>query len=123
MNLKRLIEEQVTSVFLNTDHFAERITVVSDSENQMTVTAVVDVPEVSSEDIEGTMQIAASEFSRLNYRSGVPFVAVRKGVSFDIYDALPENMGMVTLLIRRKFAERKHSDLYDLHGKQIPFSE
>jgi hypothetical protein len=123
MNLSRLIEEHVSTVFLNTDHFAERITVASDSDNQMTVTAVIDIPEVNSGDIEGTMQISAEQFSRFNYRSGVPFVAVRKGVQFDIYDALPENMGMVTLLIRRKFADKKHSDLYDLHGNQIPFSE
>ena len=110
-------------MFLNTDHFAEQITVLSDSENQMTVTAVVDIPEVNGGEIEGTMQISAEKFSRFNYRSGVPFVAVRNSIEFDIYDALPPNMGMVTLLIRRKFAAETHSDLYDLHGNQIPYAQ
>jgi len=123
MSLKDQITADVQDVFLNVSDFAEQITVVSDSDNQTTVTAVVDIPEVNSGDIEGTMVISATEFSRLNYRSGLPFVAVRKGIQFDVYDALPENMGMVTLLIRRKFVDKKHSDLYDLHGNQIPFAE
>jgi hypothetical protein len=123
MSLKRLIEEQVSSVFLNADHFAEQITVVSDSENQMTVTAVVDVPDTNSTDIEGRAVISEASYNRLNYRAGISFVAIHNGVAFDIYDAMPPDMGMVSLLIRRKFADKKHSDIYDLHGNQIPFSE
>jgi len=123
MSLSRLIEEHVSTVFLNTDHFAKLITIVSDSDNQMTVTAVVDIPDTNGGDVEGRMIISAVDHSRLNYRAGTPFVAIRNSVSFDVYDAMPEDMGMVTLLVRRKFADKKHSDIYDLHGNQIPFAE
>ncbi len=123
MSLNRLIEEHVSTVFLNTNHFAETVDVVSDYGNQMAVTAIVDLPEVSGRDVEGTMVMSEVAFSRLNYRSGTPFIARRKNVEFDIYRVLPSDMGMVTMLIRRKFAEETHTDLYDLHGNQIPYAD
>jgi hypothetical protein len=123
MSLRDLIASDVNDVFLNEEDFALQITIVSDSENQMTVTAVIDIPDTNSTDIEGRAVISEAAYNRLNYRAGVPFVAIHNGVAFDIYDAMPPDMGMVSLLIRRKFEDKKHSDLYDLHGNQIPFSE
>jgi hypothetical protein len=123
MSLSRLIEEHVSTVFLNMDHFAERITVVSDSDNQMTVTAVIDIPDTNGGDVEGRMQVSAAEATRFTFRAGIPYQFTRKGIVFDIYDEMPEEMGLVTLLVRKKKETNRHTDIYDIDGEQAVWHE
>lgn len=42
---------------------------------------------------------------------------------YDVYSHTPDQYGTTVFNVRRKFEEQQHSNLYDLHGKQIPYAD
>ena len=122
MSLNRLIEEQVSSVFLNLSHFAEEVTFHCPS-GPLDLTAIVDVDEPVTDDtgtrptlFTGKVHVAESDIEKIARDGLYPLTVTAKGNRWHLTDSGNVNHGMRTFGLRRH--ERKLSNAVTLDGKQ-----
>lgn len=128
MSLNRLIEEHISTVFLNTDHFAERITLHLDG--GVRLNAIVDIPDVGDSaegavDTTGILSVASADLKRFLLKDGLVLEATIRDTIWHLYDQSTDEFGMIKFLIRRKNNDvnRKYTNLYDLSGDQTTWQE
>lgn len=119
------MREHVSAVFLNTDHFAELITLHLDG--NVSLKAIVDIPESTDTGdgtfpITGSVSIAAADLKRLRLADKTTLEATVRAELWHMYEQSTDEFGMVRFQIRRKFQEQKYTNRYDLQGNQIPFA-
>lgn len=122
------MREHVLTVFLNTDHFAESITLHRDGDVRLK--AIVDIPETAESaegvvDTIGTLSVATSELTRLRLKDGLILEATVRNAVWHLYDQSTDEFGMTKFMIRRKdnSTNRKYTNLYDLSGEQTTWQE
>lgn len=122
MSLKDRIIADVATVFLNTDHFAESVTLIR-TVGESVVTAVVEIDDPIAEeenppDVEGNMKIATTDVEHMDL-DGTPVLQARiRGELYHVFDHAADDFGMTRFSIRRKFTEARHSNLYDISDRQ-----
>jgi hypothetical protein len=107
--------------------FSTDVDFILDDDYELRFKAFVDIDQIPSgegfSDVEGRVTVKtadlvarSAEFTLLNR------VRFRNQI-YDVYAQAPDHAGLTVLNIRRKFEEQAQSNLFDLHGKQIPYSE
>jgi len=122
------MREHVSTVFMNTDHFAETIKLHLDGD--VTLKAIVDIPGAveSAEgavDTVGTLSVATVDLNRLRLKDGLVREATIRNAIWHLYDQSTDEFGMIKFMIRRKdnSTNRKYTNLYDLSGEQTTWQE
>lgn len=128
MSLNQLIREHVSTVFMNTDHFAELITLHLDG--GVKLKAIVDIPDVGDSvegaiDTTGILSVASTDLKRFHLKDGLVLEATIRNTIWHLYDQSTDEFGMIKFLIRRKNnnVNRKYTNLYDLSGDQTTWQE
>lgn len=128
MSLNQLMREHVSTVFLNTDHFAE--TIILHLNGGIRLKAIVDIPETGDSvegaiDVTGVISVTTSELTRLRLKDGVTLEATIRNTVWHLYDQSTDEFGMTKFLIRRKLnaVNNKYTNLYDLSGDQTTWQE
>jgi|694.fasta_scaffold01648_10 hypothetical protein len=122
MSLNRLIEEHVSTVFLNTEHFAESVCFHC-QHSTISLNGIVTIDEPVRDDsgeemttYTGQVEIAEVDVSKLSYGGQFPLTATIKGNLWHLSDSGDSVHGMRTIGIRRQ--ERRLSNAVTLDGKQ-----
>lgn len=120
MSLNRLISEHVETVFLNTEHFAETLTLNTGD----TVVGLVELDTflVSTDrqgEQAGRLHVKTTDAARLNAAKTL----VYEGHVFHINgEGTPQN-GMVVYEILRTLQENGKSNIYDINDEQAEWHE
>lgn len=113
---------------LGTRHNGESITFSNAADQTAIVKAIVEIDDVTSAadgyiDITGRLFVETAVVLQKLSPLGTILKAVVRGTQWHVYEQSENRDGLVFINIRRKFAEQQHTNLYDLHGNQIPYSE
>jgi hypothetical protein len=122
VSLNQLIEEHVTSVFLNINHFAELV-IFNCPSGPLEITAQVFVDEPLRDDsgnrptqYTGEIHIAEADVSKIARDGNYPLTVHAQGNKWLLVDSGNSSAGMRIFGIRRN--ERKLSNAVTLDGKQ-----
>ncbi len=108
--------------------FNTEIVFVLDSGSELQFLGYVDIEEIPSGgegfvDVNGKVIVQTSKLvAELPDFSGLKQCRFRNEL-YDVYSHAPDQYGTTVFNIRRKFEEQQHSNLYDLHGNQIPYAD
>jgi hypothetical protein len=113
---------------LGTRHNGESITLSNADDVSATVKAIVEIDDVTSDAegfdiITGLLLIETATVLRKVAPLGTVISATTRGEQWHVYDKSGDRDGFTRFNIRRRHVEQTHTNLYDLHGNQIPFSE
>lgn len=107
--------------------FNRTVDFINTDDEELQVPCFVDTETIPSgegfSDVQGRIGISSTVF---NARIGSTIgqwtrVRIRNEI-WDVYTKQTDEYGTVILNVRRKYEEQPHSNLYDLHGNQIPFA-
>ena len=122
------MREHVSTVFMNTEHFAELITLHLDGD--VKIKAIVDIPDAvesveGAVDTVGALSVATADLNRLRLKDGLVREATIRNAIWHLYDQSTDELGMIKFMIRRKdnSTNRKYTNLYDLSGEQTTWQE
>lgn len=108
-------------------HNAELVTLYGDENAETRVSAIVDLDDATSAgegfvEIEGRLSVRTTDFSGKIIPNGVVRSALIRGEVYYTFAQSTDRNGLTTFNIRRKYEEQQQSNLYDLHGEQIPLA-
>jgi hypothetical protein len=108
-------------------HNGETVTLYGDDDSETKVSAIVDLDDATSAgegfvEIEGRLSVRTADFSGKINPNGVVRSALIRGHVYYTFSQSTDQNGLTTFNIRRKFDEQQQSNLYDLHGNQIPYA-
>ncbi len=108
--------------------FDTEIVFVRDSGDELQFLGWVDIEELPSGgegfvDVNGKVIVQTSKLIAEVEELGSLKQCRFRDELFDVYSHSPDQYGTTAFNIRRKFDEQQHSNLYDLHGKQIPYAD
>jgi hypothetical protein len=122
MSLNQLISEHVTTVFLNTDHFAETVTFHCPS-GPVEVTGIIEIDPPIRDDngvtptqYTGQIHIASIDVAKLSRDKVYPLKVTAQGYDWHVTDSGHDVHGMQIFGIARQ--ERKSMNAITLDGKQ-----
>jgi hypothetical protein len=114
---------------LGTRHNGEFITLSNADDGSATVKAIVEIDDVNSAGsdgfivINGRLLIETAIVARKVAALGTVLTAVVRSEQWHVYEQSGDRDGWTHFSIYRKFQDAKHSNLYDLHGNQIPYAD
>ncbi len=109
--------------------FDREVDFIDDDGNELRFNCFYDLDEIPSGegtvDLQGSVSVRTSDLlAKVDADAYGDWKQARiKDQIFDVYAAMPDEYGSTVFNVRRKFEEQQHSNLYDLHGKQIPYAE
>ena len=108
--------------------FATDIDFILDDESELRFSAFTDIDQIPSggedfTEVDGRLTVKTADLvARYAEFTVLTKVRIRDQI-YDVYAQAPDHAGLTVFNIRRKFEEQEQSNLFDLHGKQIPYSE
>ena len=122
MSLNQLISEHVTTVFLNTSHFAESVTFHCPS-GPVEVTGIIEIDppirdgnSVTPTQYTGQIHIASADVVKISRDKMYPLKVTAQGYDWNVTDSGHDVHGMQVFGISRQ--ERKSMNAVTLDGKQ-----
>jgi hypothetical protein len=116
--------EQVESVFFNTDHFAESVTLHGDTD--VTVTALIDLGSVIADpqseevpELTGFLTVKTSDSAAVQ---AAQYLTMR-GQRFHINGNGTDEHGMTTYNVVRQLAENTRTNIFDIEDQQAVWRE
>jgi hypothetical protein len=115
----------VPRLFVQFGHSVDLIS--ADDATEYRIDAMVSMDPVGTEegfsDVQGNVTVKTADFARCVETIASASKCRHKGQIFDVYGEASEHCGLTVFNIRRKYSEQANTNIYDLHGNQIPFSE
>jgi hypothetical protein len=108
--------------------FGRDIDFILDDDHELRFKAFVDIDQIPSggeafTEVDGRLTVKTADLvARSAEFTVLTKVRIRDQI-YDVYAQAPDHAGLTVFNIRRKFDEQDQSNLFDLHGKQIPYSE
>jgi hypothetical protein len=109
--------------------FDREVDFIDDDGNELRFDCFYDLDEIPSGegtvDLQGMVSVRTSDLlAKVDTDAYGNWKKARiRDQIFDVYAAMPDEYGSTVFNVRRKFEEQQHSNLYDLHGNQIPYAE
>jgi hypothetical protein len=109
--------------------FDREVDFIDDDGNELRFNCFYDLDEIPSGegtvDLQGRVSVRTSDLlARVDTDTYGDWRKARiRDQIFDVYASMPDEYGSTVFNVRRKFEEQQHSNLYDLHGNQIPYAE
>jgi hypothetical protein len=108
--------------------FAIDVDFILTDDHELRLKAFVDIDQIPSggegfTDVDGRVTVKTADLAlRSAEFTMLTKVRIRDQI-YDVYAQAPDHAGLTVFNIRRKFKEQGQSNLFDLHGNQIPFAE
>lgn len=108
-------------------HNGETITLTFADATTKRVVAIVDIsdPEQVLDgpvEVNGKISIKTADVARFVTPNGVAMSATIRDQEWHLYGQAPDQFGMTTINIRRKFDESIHSNIYDISDRQATWN-
>jgi hypothetical protein len=109
--------------------FDREVDFIDDDGNELRFDCFYDLDEIPSGegtvDLQGSVSVRTSDLlAKVDTDAYGDWKKARiRNQIFDVYASMPDEYGSTVFNVRRKFEEQQHSNLYDLHGNQIPYAE
>jgi len=108
--------------------FATDVDFILDDDSELRFKAFTDIDQIPSggegfTDVEGRLTVKTADLALRSAEFTVLTKVRIKNQIYDLYAQAPDHAGLTVFNIRRKFEEQGQSNLFDLHGNQIPFAE
>ena len=108
--------------------FGRDVDFILSDDHELRFKAFVDIDQIPSggedfTEVDGRLTVKTADLlARSAEFTVLTRVRIRDQI-YDLYAQAPDHAGLTVFNIRRKFEHQGQSNLYDLHGNQIPFSE
>ena len=108
--------------------FGRDVDFILEDDHELRFKAFVDIDQIPSggedfTEVDGRLTVKTADLAlRAGEFTVLTKVRIREQI-YDVYAQAPDHAGLTVFNIRRKFEEQGQSNLFDLHGKQIPYSE
>jgi hypothetical protein len=108
--------------------FAFDVDFILTDDHELRFKAFVDIEQIPSggegfTDVDGRVTVKTADLALRSAEFTVLTKVRIKNQIYDLYAQAPDHAGLTVFNIRRKFEEQGQSNLFDLHGNQIPFAE
>lgn len=106
----------------------EPVVLYDDDGLEFKASAIVDLDEIPTAaagfvELEGRMSILTADLTAIQRRIELLRIALIRGKEFDVYGRSVDHFGQTVFNVRRRNEEEsEYTNLYDLHGRQIPLA-